>query len=93
MSTLSLPELIEYSLTGQGDGYVVILYNDDYHSFDDVIHQLQLATGFDVNRCVEITLEAHHEGRAIAFAGSQEECERVASILRAIRLQVETDRG
>jgi ATP-dependent Clp protease adapter protein ClpS len=74
------------------DVYVVILYNDDYHGMDEVISQLQKATGYDIDRCVFIMLEAHTRGRAIAYTGSESECERVACILRQIKLQVETDR-
>lgn len=74
------------------DPYVVILYNDDVHSIEEVIAQTQLATGYDIERCIYITLEAHLQGRAVAYTGSEEDCERVARIMRQIRLQVETDR-
>ncbi len=74
------------------DPYVVILYNDDHHDMEEVIEQLQRATGYEIERCIQVMLEAHTQGRAIAFTGSETECERVARILRQIRLQVETDR-
>jgi len=74
------------------DPYVVILYDDDYHSFEEVIVQIQRATGYEIERCVHIMLEAHTTGRAITYTGSEADCERVARILRQIRLQVETDR-
>ncbi len=72
--------------------YVVILYNDDYHPMDQVVSQLQKATGYDLERCIQIMFEAHTSGRAIAYSGGEADCERVANILRQIRLQVETDR-
>lgn len=72
--------------------YVVILYNDDYHGMDEVAIQLQKATGYDIERCVRIMIEAHTRGRAIAYTGPECECERVARVLRQIRLQVETDK-
>ncbi len=72
--------------------YVVILYNDDVHDMGEVLEQIQRATGYDIERCMRIMLEAHTQGRAIAYTGSETECERVACILRQIRLQVETDR-
>lgn len=74
------------------DPYVVILYNDDHHDMGEVIEQIQRATGYDIERCMHIMLEAHTQGRAITYTGSESECERVARILRQIRLQVETDR-
>jgi ATP-dependent Clp protease adaptor protein ClpS len=80
-------------LPQDGDGpWIVILYNDDYHSFDEVVHQLMLATGCGVEKAVRVMLEAHTRGRAIAHTGTESECERAAGILRAIRLQVETDK-
>lgn len=87
-----LPRWAESQEHDTSGPYIVILYNDDHHSMEEVILQVQEATGYDIERCIAITLEAHHLGRAIAYTGSEEECERVARILRRIRLQVETDR-
>lgn len=73
--------------------WVVILYNDDYHDFDEVILQVQRATGCSLEEAVCVTATAHLEGRAVAHHGSQDECERAANVLRQIRLQAETDRS
>lgn len=69
----------------------VILYNDDWHTFDDVIFQVMKATG-----CSEAVAEAHAftvhtQGRSQVYEGARPECERVAGVLREIRLQVEVD--
>lgn len=87
-----LPDLDEREDIYDDGPYVVILYNDDYHDMMDVVSQLQKATGYDIDRCYQIMLEAHITGRSIAYTGSQEECERAAGVLRQIRLQVETDK-
>ncbi len=87
-----LPRLDDEADIDDEGPYVVILYNDDYHSMDAVVAQIQKATGYDFERCARIMLEAHTRGRAIAYTGRQEECERAARILRQIRLQVETDK-
>ena len=89
----TLPRWIERDKSNLNGPYIVILYNDDYHDMDEVVMQLQKATGYDIQRCVTIMLEAHASSRAIAYSGSEEECERCARILRQIRLQVETDRA
>jgi ATP-dependent Clp protease adapter protein ClpS len=73
--------------------WVTILYNDDWHPFDVVVVQVQRATGCSLEKAAWITHEAHTTGRAVAYSGTLEECERVASLLRAIQLQVETDRA
>ncbi len=71
----------------------VILFNDDLHSFDEVILQVQRATGVSLTRATEITLEAHSKGRAVCFTGPLERCEHVAAILQQIRLTVEIERA
>lgn len=73
--------------------WVVILYNCDCHGYDEVIFQVQRATGCSLEKAVWITHEAHVTGRAVAYSGTLEECERVARVLRDIRLQVETDKA
>ena len=76
---------------GAGGPWIVILYNVDWHPMDEVADAVASATGYPLQRAVAIMLEAHTRGRAIAFTGSCQDCERVAGLLRAIRLQVETD--
>ena len=73
--------------------WIVILYNDDWHTFDEVIEILIKATGCTEDRAEAIAIEVDAKGRAICYDGSREECERVASIIATIRLQVETDRA
>jgi ATP-dependent Clp protease adapter protein ClpS len=73
--------------------YIVILYNCDCHTFDEVIIQMQKATGCSLEKGEAVAWEVHTQGRAIAYTGSEEDCEKVANILREIRLQVETDRA
>lgn len=67
----------------------VILYNDDIHTFDEVIRQVQKATGCSVLEATHITVEAHFKGKAVAYKGEFEECHRVANVLREIGLIVE----
>ena len=73
--------------------WVVILYNCDCHSYEEVIFQVQRATACSLEKAVWITHEAHVTGRAVAYSGTLEECERVARVLRDIQLQVETDKA
>jgi ATP-dependent Clp protease adaptor protein ClpS len=69
----------------------VILYNDDWHTFDDVIVQLMLAVhcSWEVGEAHAWTI--HTQGRDVVYQGGREECERIAGVLRQIRLQVEVD--
>jgi ATP-dependent Clp protease adaptor protein ClpS len=87
------PGILE-QLEGQVDTpWVVILYNCDCHSYEEVIFQVQKATGCSLEKAVWITQEAHTTGRAIAYSGPLDECERVLGVLRSIKLQVELDKA
>ena len=77
--------------TSKVGDYRVIIYNDDHHGMDEVILQLHKATQYALQKCAEITLEAHMRGRAICYHGSREDCHRVAKVLREIRLQCEVE--
>lgn len=69
----------------------VILYNDDIHSFDEVILQLIKAVGCSAQRAEEIAYEAHTRGKAVAHSGPFEQCFRVAGVLREIQLIVDIE--
>jgi ATP-dependent Clp protease adapter protein ClpS len=83
----------EQDKTAKGSPWRVILFNDEVHSFDEVILQVQKATGVSLKTAFEITLEAHTMGRAVCFAGLLPDCERVAGILRQIDLHVEIEQA
>ncbi len=78
---------------GAAGPYVVIVYDDDWHTFEQVETQLQKATGCTLEKAEALAREIDGTGRAVVFAGTQEKCEQVADVLRQIRLQVETDRA
>jgi len=71
--------------------YYVILYNDDFHALDEVVLQVQKAVGVSVHEAFEITMEAHTRGKAVCYTGDIESCEKVAAVLREIKLTVEID--
>ncbi|MEO5657973.1 MAG: ATP-dependent Clp protease adaptor ClpS [Nitrospiria bacterium] len=74
---------------GATDDHRVILYNDDIHGFDEVVRQVQKATGATLPDAYAVTIQAHEHGRAVCFAGPRDACERVADVLREIGLHVE----
>ena len=86
-------ETTERTPPGRTGPYMVILYNCECHTFEEVEEQLQKATGCTQERAEAHAQEVHEKGRSIVFSGSEVECEKVANILRQIRLQVETDRS
>ena len=67
----------------------VILYNDDWHTFDEVINQLIKAIKCDYHTAEALTWEVHTKGKAVVFEGDLNEALKVANILEEIDLSVE----
>ncbi len=69
----------------------VILFNDEIHTFDEVIVQLIKATGCTTSKAEKIAWTVHVEGKATAYEGSFEDCFRVQGVLREIQLVTEIE--
>lgn len=67
----------------------VILYNDDWHTFEEVINQLIKATNCPFEIARDLTFEVHVKGKAIVFSGDMKDCLRVSSVLEEIALNTE----
>ena len=85
--------LLEETSTFVIEPWNVLLINDDWHSFEEVIFQLMKATGCSGEKAAEIAMRAHGEGEAVCFTGHRERCELVASILEEIDLGVSIERA
>ena len=77
------PEFAELEWVNGDGSWRALLYNDQEHSFAEVITLLVMATGFDLRRCAKITLEAHTAGRAEVVRTGEDEATRIAESLRA----------
>jgi len=64
-----------------GQPHNVILFNDEVHSFDEVIGQIVRAIKCNPMYATSLANEAHRNGRAIVFTGNLERCELIDSIL------------
>ena len=67
----------------------VILFDDDVHTFDEVINQLVKALGCSNSHAEKLTFKVHNEGKAEVFEGSFEECFKVNGVLKEIQLITE----
>jgi ATP-dependent Clp protease adapter protein ClpS len=70
----------------------VILLNDDWHTFDEVIVQLIKATGCSSKIAADIAWEADMNGEAICYTGPKERCEYVGVVLNEIDLGYRIER-
>lgn len=75
--------------TTVGLPYKVILFNDDVHSFDEVINQLIIAINCSFEMARSLTFEVHVKGKAVVFTGDLTECLKVSSILEEIALHTQ----
>jgi len=64
----------------------VILFNDEVHTFDEVIWQIIKATRCDFPTAESLTWEVHSTGKAGVFEGEMVKCVEVSSILEEIEL-------
>jgi len=69
----------------------VILFNDEIHTFDEVIDQLIKATGCDVGKAEALTWTVHHSGKAAVYEGPMPDCLKVVSILEEIALHTQIE--
>jgi ATP-dependent Clp protease adaptor protein ClpS len=69
----------------------VILFNDEVHTFDEVIGQLIKATGCDSSKAEALAAEVHNLGKAIVFSGDMRRCVEVSSILEEIQLMTQIE--
>jgi len=64
----------------------VILFNDELHTFEEVIGQIIKATGCDLSTAEALTWEVHNTGKAMVFEGEVPKCMLVSSVLEEIDL-------
>jgi len=67
----------------------VVLYNDEWHSFDEVIQQIIKATSCPFETARSLTFEVHVKGKAIVFCGEMARCLKVSSVLEEIALNTQ----
>ncbi len=75
------------------DAYRVVLFNDEEHTFDEVIIQIIKAIQCTRTKAEKHTWEVHTKGRSIIYAGTLPACLRVSSILEEINLTTEIQTG
>jgi ATP-dependent Clp protease adaptor protein ClpS len=69
----------------------VVLYDDDEHTFEEVIVQLVKATGCTTARAERHAWTVHTEGKDCVYTGEFFACLRVQGVLREIQLVTEIE--
>lgn len=82
-------EIVEDQKTDITQASRVVLYNDNWHTFDEVIEQLIKAVNCTYEQARSFAFEVHVKGKAIVFSGSLKSCLKVTSILEEIALHTQ----
>jgi ATP-dependent Clp protease adapter protein ClpS len=88
--TIVLPRPDLSETTAGGGEWMVIVYDNDRNTWDEVIGILQRATGCPLQEAEMETWEIHHLGKSIVHHGEREECEAAAAVIGTIGIRVET---
>ena len=83
-----LSEAIDEAVAAPGR---VILFNDEVHTFEEVITQIIKATGCDTAKAEALTWEVHHTGKAMVFEGAIVRCVQVSAVLEEIELMTQIE--
>jgi ATP-dependent Clp protease adaptor protein ClpS len=67
----------------------VFLYNDNYHTFPEVIVQVRKAVGCSKNEGEAVAWEVHTRGLALVYEGEMMDCLKVSSVLEEIALHTQ----
>ena len=89
--TTVLPDISEEEDLGPyGETHwVVVVYDNDYNTFEEVTAILLVATRCSLREAQTETWEVHHLGKSVVHFGTKEECEAVAAIISTIGIRVE----
>ncbi len=79
----------EETTTRISEPWKVILFNDDIHTFEEVIHQIVKATGCSTSEAEGHAWKVHLKGKTCVFDGLFEKCLSVQGVLREIALVTE----
>ncbi len=69
----------------------VILFNDEVHTFEEVIGQLIKATGCSESKAEALAWEVHTKGKAIVYSGELAKCLKVSTVLEEIQLMTQVE--
>lgn len=82
-------DILEDEEVSVGISSKVVLYNDNWHTFDEVIFQLVKALGCTYEKARGYAFEVHVKGKCIVYTGDMKDCLKVSSVLEEIALNTQ----
>ena len=68
-----------------------ILFNDEVHTFDEVINQLLIALKCSQAKAEELTWEVHNSGKSCVYTGELTRCLEITHVLEEIQLMTQIE--
>jgi ATP-dependent Clp protease adapter protein ClpS len=86
--TIEKPSDISLGNT-QTEHWLVVVFNNEHNTYDEVIMILMIATQCSLQEAEIETWEIDHLGKSVVHHGGQDECEKIATVIRQIGIKVE----
>jgi ATP-dependent Clp protease adapter protein ClpS len=86
------PDLFDETSQSSLGEYIVIVFNNEVNTYEEVTLILQKATGCALQEAEMETWEIDHTGRSVVHHGEQAECDRAAAIIATIGIRVAVER-
>lgn len=87
------PTVDDCEESGKSALYVVLVIDNDYNTYDEVINICSLALGIDSVEAYRIAWEIDHLGSCSVAKASFDEAGRIAEIIRSIGIEVEVKKA
>ena len=68
-----------------------ILFNDEVHTFEEVISQIIKALRCDRGKAERLTWEVHNQGRSCVYSGDLKRCLEITHVLEEIQLMTQIE--
>ena len=88
-SGIEAPEKSFSSEVASSRDWIVVVYDNDHNTVEEVSFILMLATGCTEKEAEIETWEVHHLGKSVVHNAGEQECLRVAEIISTIGIRVE----
>lgn len=91
MASTALPEFDLQPSPAATEEWHVVVYNNEVNTYEEVMTILMLATGCDAEEAYIETWEVDHYGKCAVHRAPQDECSRIAEVIRTIGVTVVTE--
>lgn len=89
--TLEVEEILVEDIATDTLSAKCILFDDDWHTFEEVIEQIMKATKCSFEKAERHTMEVHYNGKSVVYSGDLGRCLNVSSVLEEISLRTNVE--